>query len=61
MKSLKENELTNITGGSSDLFWTRYGIGVAAGTKCALHYGPILQGFTTAVFGTRAAYAAIRG
>lgn len=61
MELLREDELNSVVGGSGNLFWTRYGVGLAAGTKCMLHYGDILQGATTAVCGARAAYAAIKG
>ena len=61
MKLLKESELKDVVGGSSNLFWTRYGVGAGAGAKCALRYGALLQGATTVVCGARAAYAAIKG
>ena len=44
-KDLNELELSNIAGGSNNIFWTRVGVGWAAEARCMIK--PSLGNWTT--------------
>ena len=61
VKDLNELELSNIAGGSNNIFWTRVGVGWAAEARCMIK--PSLGNWTTKAVscGAKGLYAAVRG